>query len=553
MYRALYRKWRPQDFDDVWGQDHVTGILKYEVASGKVSHAYLFCGSRGTGKTSSAKILAKAVNCLHPKDGNPCNECEACRSIDEGRATDVIEMDAASNTGVNDVRDIRDEIVFTPAALRYRVYIIDEVHMMSGGAFNALLKTLEEPPAHVIFILATTELHKLPSTIVSRCQRFDFHRISGAVLARRLLYISEHEGIDLTEDGARLLARLALGGMRDAISLLELCAGRKEKIDEKLVAATCGAGDTESVYAVIEAIRARDYAALYRKIHELVMSSRDVTVFWQDLIDCYRDMMVYRTAKNAVEYLDLTDAETERIRTLSEGFSMETMVYHVRLLEDALGRMQRTGLSRRATAELTLTRLCDPVLSGGEESLLLRISELEKKVAALTAGVVPLTPSAPSGTVAGTSPAGNTAEAPTSSAPEKDPTVKRSGTEEILGPEEKKPDPAAEKKPASADDPSSFRPYGGFREIAEDIVRSQGSLAGLLRGAHGYLSGDGRFLLRLASPFYVTLLNTEANRASLAASLAAAGTPVREILLEAENSSSSHTVIDELTEALEQK
>ena len=540
MYRALYRKWRPQNFDDVWGQDHVTGILKYEVASGKISHAYLFCGSRGTGKTSSAKILAKAVNCLSPKDGNPCNECEACRSIDEGRATDVIEMDAASNTGVNDVRDIRDEIIFTPAALRYRVYIIDEVHMMSGGAFNALLKTLEEPPPHVIFILATTELHKLPSTIVSRCQRFDFHRISGAVLARRLLYISGHEGIDLTEDGARLLARLALGGMRDAISLLELCAGRKEKIDEKLVAATCGAGDTESVYAVVEAIRARDYAALYRKIHELVMSSRDITVFWQDLIDCYRDMMVFRTAGNAVEYLDLTDAETERIRALSEGLSMQTMVYHVRLLEDALGRMQRTGLSRRATAELTLTRLCDPTLSGGEESLQLRVFELEKKVAALAAGVCPVpAQEAPKAEKASFADAGETPMAekqePDGIAAEKRGSDASRNTHE--------PDVA----PADA---SAFRPYSGFREVAEELIRSQGRLAGLLRGARGYLSGDGRFLLRLSNPFYVTILNTDANRALLTGSLAAAGTPVRDIILEAENTASAHTVIEELTEVL---
>ena len=193
MYRALYRKWRPVDFDDVWGQDQVTGILKYEVATGKLSHAYLFCGSRGTGKTSTAKILAKAVNCLDPRDGNPCNACAACRSIDNGTATDVIEMDAASNTGVDDVRDIRDEIVFSPAELKYRVYIIDEVHMMTGSAFNALLKTLEEPPSHVIFILATTELHKLLATIVSRCQRFDFRRISGEVLSRRLMHIAKHE------------------------------------------------------------------------------------------------------------------------------------------------------------------------------------------------------------------------------------------------------------------------------------------------------------------------------------------------------------------------
>ena len=302
-YRALYRKWRPVDFDDVWGQDQVTEILKYEVAASKLSHAYLFCGSRGTGKTSSAKILAKAVNCLSPRDGNPCNECSACRSIDAGTATDVLEMDAASNTGVDDVRDIRDEIVFAPAELTYRVYIIDEVHMMTGNAFNALLKTLEEPPAHVIFILATTELHKLPATIVSRCQRFDFRRISTDVLSRRLLHIASHEGIGLTEGGARLLSRLAVGGMRDAISLLELCAGKKAKIDEALVGEICGAGDRMATYALIEAIAARDYPAVYGTVRDLVMSSRDLTVFWRDLIDAYRDITVIKTAKNGVRGL----------------------------------------------------------------------------------------------------------------------------------------------------------------------------------------------------------------------------------------------------------
>ena len=232
-YKALYRKWRPVDFDDVCGQDRITDILKYEVANDKVSHAYLFCGSRGTGKTSCAKILAKAVNCENPQNGNPCNRCEACRSIDSGIATDVIEMDAASNNGVDNVRNLKDEISFTPALLKYRVYIIDEVHMMSGQAFNALLKTLEEPPTYVVFILATTEFNKLPTTIVSRCQRFDFRRISSDVIVDRLMRISKEEGIDLTEEGARLIARASRGGMRDAVSLLELCAGSKQLIDSK--------------------------------------------------------------------------------------------------------------------------------------------------------------------------------------------------------------------------------------------------------------------------------------------------------------------------------
>lgn len=224
MYQTLYRKYRPRVFDDVCGQEHITSVLRYEAEHSRFSHAYLFCGSRGTGKTSCAKILAKVLNCEHPVDGNPCGECFSCRSIDEGNATDVLEMDAASRTGVDYIRDIQDEISFAPTSLKKRVYIIDEVHMLSVGAFNALLKTLEEPPEHAVFILATTEFHKLPATIISRCQRFDFRRIDSDVIAARLLYIAGQENISLTPDAAKVIAKQSFGGMRDAISLFELCS-----------------------------------------------------------------------------------------------------------------------------------------------------------------------------------------------------------------------------------------------------------------------------------------------------------------------------------------
>ena len=528
MYRALYRKWRPVDFDDVWGQDQVTGILKYEVASGKLSHAYLFCGSRGTGKTSSAKILAKAVNCLSPRDGNPCNECAACRSIDAGTATDVIEMDAASNTGVDDVRDIRDEIVFTPAELKYRVYIIDEVHMMTGSAFNALLKTLEEPPAHVIFILATTELHKLPSTIVSRCQRFDFRRISGAVLAKRLLHIASHEGIELTDGGARLLARLAVGGMRDAISLFELCAGMKERIDENLVASVCGAGDREAGYALIEAIAERNYAVVYGTVRDLEMSSRDLAVFWRDLIDCYRDMCVIKTAKNAADYLDLTDAEHERLRALASRFSMEQLLYHSRVLEDALGRMQRTGGSRRATAELALTRLCDPKLSSGEESLLARIAELENSVALLSAGQAPRITAAPQKKAEPASavqepPAQTVAEAPAAPAKEQ----------------------SAEEKPAA------YRAFSGWREVTEEIGRQKASMAAPLNGSRAAISPDGHLVVRVGNAFFLTLLNREDALATIrAVATGVSGVAITSVEVQAEGKKQSESILGELERAL---
>ena len=389
-YRALYRKWRPRDFDDICGQDGITDILKYEVANNRLSHAYLFCGSRGTGKTSCAKILAKAVNCENPKDGNPCNQCEACRSIDAGIATDVIEMDAASNNGINDVRDMQDEIAFTPALLKYRVYIIDEVHMMSGQAFNALLKTLEEPPTYVIFILATTENHKLPTTIVSRCQRFDFKRISTDVIISRLLRISKDEGIDITEDAARIIARVSRGGMRDAISLLELCAGANTRIDEALVFDTVGSGNRESSFRMIRAICKSDYETIYSIINDIVMKSGDLSVFWQEIIDAYRDVMIVKNSERAKVYLDLTDSEYALLSEIAAEFTMTRLSYHTSMLEEAMANMQRAVNSKRSIAEITLTRMCDTRLSSTNEALLLRVEELEKAVKMLRLGVPPV-------------------------------------------------------------------------------------------------------------------------------------------------------------------
>ena len=386
-YRALYRKWRPVDFDDVSGQDAITDILKYEVANNKLSHAYLFCGSRGTGKTSCAKILAKAVNCLNPRNGNPCNECEACRSIDAGIATDVIEMDAASNNGVDNVRDMKDEIAFTPALLKYRVYIIDEVHMMSGSAFNALLKTLEEPPSYVVFILATTEFHKLPTTIVSRCQRFDFRRISTDNIMSRLKHIAKNEGISLTDDGARVIARVSRGGMRDAVSLLELCAGARKTVDEKLVFDTVGTGNRDNSYKLIEAILTQNYTAVYSTVNEVVMNSADISVFWQEIIDSYRDIMVVKNTERAKDYLDLTEVEYESLVKLAKSFTPARLAYHVSLLEGAMGDMQRAFNSKRSIAEIALTRMCDAKSSLSPEALALRVDDLERELSMMKLGV----------------------------------------------------------------------------------------------------------------------------------------------------------------------
>ena len=267
MHQALYRKWRPSHFDDVCGQDHITSILKYEVANNKTTHAYLFCGSRGTGKTTCAKIL-----------------CPSCLAVDSGTATDVYEMDAASNNGVDNIRDIRDEVLYTPSELKNRVYIIDEVHMLSPSAFNALLKTLEEPPENVIFILATTETQKIPATILSRCQRFDFRRIPTRTISDRLMYIAKEEGLKVEEDAAFLIAKLAQGGMRDAISMLELCSGEHEEITTDVVIETTGTNSRNSVVKTINAIHEKDYETILDQINTLHTSSLDIAVFWNDLL-----------------------------------------------------------------------------------------------------------------------------------------------------------------------------------------------------------------------------------------------------------------------------
>ncbi len=389
MHQALYRKYRPIVFDDVSGQDHITSILRYEALNNAVSHAYLFSGSRGTGKTTCAKILAKVVNCLNPIDGNPCNECENCRSIDNGTATDVIEMDAATNTGVDYIRELRDSVVYTPAMLKKRVYIIDEAHMLSDSAFNALLKTIEEPPEHVLYIFATTEPHKIPATIISRCQRFDFRRISNSELCSRLMYIAKAEGIGISEDGASLIAKTAQGGMRDAISLMELCAGSHKLIDAQLVNNILGTNPYEKMCEVAKNIAEKKYDKLFDMINEIVVSSKDILVFFSDLTAFYRDMMVQQSC-GARKYLDLATQEYALLEDVASSFSMSTLLYHSRLLDDAYNNMLRNPTNKRLCAEMTLMKMCDSRLSGSNDAIISRLSALEDKVTLMSKGTAPI-------------------------------------------------------------------------------------------------------------------------------------------------------------------
>lgn len=381
MHQALYRKYRPRTFKEVCGQKHITDVLSYEVAQGRCSHAYLFCGSRGTGKTSCAKILAKALNCLSPEDGSPCLECDACREIDAGLATDVTELDAASNNGVDQIRSICEEAAYTPAVLRKKVYIIDEVHMLSQGAFNALLKTIEEPPEYVVFILATTELNKVPATIVSRCQRFDFRRLSIRDISARLEYIAERENISLEKDAALLLARQAQGGMRDAIGLFELCAAGGADVTAARVSELLGLSGYDRATRTFDCVRRGDMAGLFAVVSEVYGGSQDISVFWQELISFARDMLVCKYSEDISAYLDITDTETEMLRGCAEKFSLAELIYHCRVLDEAMARMQRSPQNKRCTAELALLRMCRPELDNSTEALSARIAKLEDAAA----------------------------------------------------------------------------------------------------------------------------------------------------------------------------
>ena len=374
----MYRKYRPRTFNDVISQEHITTTLKNQVANGTAAHAYLFTGSRGTGKTTCAKIMAMAVNCLNPHNGNPCLECERCREIMSGEATDIVEMDAASNNGVDDVRQLRDEVAYTPVSCKYRVYIIDEVHMLSPAAFNALLKTLEEPPAHVKFILATTELHKVPATISSRCQRFEFRRVDIAESTERLLDVAAKESVSLDKDAAELISRLSDGGMRDALSILDRCISADGHITSQTVRDCAGVADNKHLFSFSEMIAQNDVAGCIRLLGELHKNSKDLALVIDELSGHYRDLMLYKTAPNNTELLSALPDDHAKIAEISALYDLENILRcltHLQQCADNIGKTKQ----RKTLAEMCLVKMC----TGADirTSYAPRVSEKQAKTA----------------------------------------------------------------------------------------------------------------------------------------------------------------------------
>ena len=491
MYQVLYRKYRPKVFSDVVGQEHITSTLSKEIETGKISHAYLFTGSRGTGKTTCAKILSKAVNCLHPVNGNPCNECEICKGLDSGAILDVVEIDAASNNGVENIRDIRDEINFTPASCKYRVYIIDEVHMLSIGAFNALLKTLEEPPAHVKFILATTEVHKLPVTIVSRCQRFDFKRVSSDAMKSRMAYIADCEGFTADDEALSLIARIADGGMRDALSLLDQCTGHGKHITADIVCDVAGMTGKDHLFAIADAVAENNAGKALEVINDLHSNSCDMERLCSDLINHFRNLMIVKTVKSASDILVCTAEELEQYRTQSGKLTLENILYCISLLQDSMANIKR-GVNRRIEMEMVTIRLATPNLSSDSEALLRRISDLEVKIK--TGAIAVAKTEAPTTTATGDT---VRAEAPAKA--------------------ETSPAPVAEEKAAATpatEETQEANPEGempiDWAEVLSELTKTNMPLWGVLTGSSAVIRGD-YVLIKSDNPTLSAFIKTGGN------------------------------------------
>ncbi|MBQ8965799.1 DNA polymerase III subunit gamma/tau [Ruminococcus sp.] len=465
MYQALYRKWRPRTFDDVVSQPHITTTLKNQIIANKTAHAYLFTGSRGTGKTTCARIFAKAVNCENGRDGMPCCECEICRAADNGSLGDIIEIDAASNASVNDIRELREGVMFTPEMCRYKVYIIDEVHMLSVGAFNALLKTMEEPPPHVKFILATTEIQKVPATIVSRCQHFDFNRIKTEDIVARLTYIASQEGFTLHEDAAELIARLSDGGMRDALSLLDQCVAFSDDITLETVSGASGIAGRDHLFDILECIADRNAVGALKKISELHAMSKDLKVLAGELLEQMRNVMLAATIDNGRELITCLPEELTRIEGIAQKMSLGDILGCISLLQESSERFAKST-SKRIELEMCIIRLCTgnygksaptagaPSAAGNmaDPELLKRLARLEDAVrngAAVTQD--------------------KPADAP---------------------PPKPEPDPDFKKM-----DPSQIQPIQNWAGLVEEISRRSPAISGFLKKSKAFMGGSTVFII----------------------------------------------------------
>ncbi len=522
MYQALYRKYRPSDFTGVIGQPQVVRTLRNQVSDGRISHAYLFTGSRGTGKTSCAKILAKAVNCLSPQDGNPCNECEICRGINDETVLDIIEIDAASNNGVDDIRELREGSAFTPAAAKYRVYIIDEVHMLSGAAFNALLKTLEEPPEHVIFILATTEVHKLPATILSRCQRYDFRRISAEDIADRIEFVASKESFTVTRDAAVLIGKLSDGAMRDALSLLDVCSTAGE-ITEQTVLDCAGLSGRAHIYELLCACFNGDSSAALDMIDKMYSAAKDLGRLCTEAVEYLRDMMLIKTLREPQKLLKCPQSELEQMQTLCDKIRLDMIIHAMELFEATAERM-RSGAERRIAVERAVIMLCDPSLDGSTESLIRRISALEVGAPVMQKAV----PSAPVQVAAPApiEPKPNV-EPVAVCAPEKTVALPVVDTAERTPPPEEAPAPSVPETPAepaptpvTPAESGEAVPFERWNEVIAAVGKTDRLMKAALGGSEAFIQGE-YMLLRIANESFRDTINGDArHRANLKAAIA---------------------------------
>lgn len=533
-YKALYRKWRPSVFSDVIGQEHITSVLKSEIMSGSVSHAYLFCGSRGTGKTTCAKILSKAVSCDDPIDGDPCGKCPSCLAAEN--TLDIYEIDAASYTGVDNIRELRDTVVYPPSEMKRRVYIIDEVHMLTDSAFNALLKTLEEPPSHAMFILATTELRKIPATILSRCKRFDFHRITPEKICERLRMISNEEGINITDGALMLISRLATGAMRDALSMLELFYKADHEITEDEATERLGVVGRAVVFALLDAVCDKNTQGALSVISEAYNNSKDLGVLCSELADTLRDIIVTKYVKDPSKLIDATGADIERLKGFAARLSDEKLMYCSELCEDMQSRLARAVFSRRTIIETGVIKMCEDKLSMDISTLLTRIAALEEKTARLSSGApMQATPAPAAQTVQ------NIPEAPPpteqyapqdTSVPDLPPPPSDSDVPFDMpfdGPyteEEKKPvtpKPIAPKplsprplvRPSAPADTSSEtrKPLPSYAEFLEDVAACDKIASSMLEGGRGYICDGNLCELEVTNPIAPMLLK-QADKAS---------------------------------------